>query len=330
MEYLRMRSASDLYNDPYTLTKAVPRENWIPDKSVKFCKVCFRKFSLLIRRHHCRGCGHVFCNSCAPKIGSYSGAKTRMCGDCCDQRVAEIQGNLRQLKEKEAKFLNRSSTTLHIIDLKKSKDIDSSPSSQTNSPLDYFSKSSSPVSSNYSFTPSKKEEELDPQSKHKLRQQQLRIQSVLQEDEIKEKEKRDSQASPMRKTTLWALPSERIHIVDLGYDLGKAARVDVNVIAQVKWMLDMEARKCLDCAFRFDSVIRRHHCRVCGAIFCASCVPEVGIYHGVPVRICADCYHHAKETKRIADQEQQARKALVTEALKKRKDEILGEKSVML
>jgi len=154
IEYLRMRSTSDIYDDAYTLTKAVPRENWIPDKSVKFCKVCFRKFSLLIRRHHCRGCGHVFCNSCAPKIGSYSGTKTRMCGGCCDQRVAEIQGNLRQLKEKEAKLLNRSSIP-HLIDLKKSKDTDSSPSPQTNSPLDQ-SKSSSPVSSNYSFTPSKK------------------------------------------------------------------------------------------------------------------------------------------------------------------------------
>jgi len=41
-----------------------------------------------------------------------------MCGGCCDQRVAEIQGNLRQLKEKEAKLLNRSSIP-HLIDLKK-------------------------------------------------------------------------------------------------------------------------------------------------------------------------------------------------------------------
>jgi len=323
-----MRSASDVNSDAYNLTKVISRDQWIPDKSVKFCKVCFRKFSLMIRRHHCRVCGHVFCNSCAPKLGLYSGGAARMCGSCCDERVAEIQENLRQQKERELKLVNLQQST--TTNWKQKKEEDSSHSSPpNNSPLsqkDTLSKSASPVSSNYSFTPSKKEEDLDPQSKHKLRQQQLRIQSALQ-DEIKSKEKRETSPSS-RKATMWS-PPERIRCGDLGYNLEKATRVDVQIVAQLKWMLDTDTRKCLDCGFPFDSVIRRHHCRVCGAIFCSSCVPEVGIYHGVPVRICADCYHHAKETKKHVDQEQQARKALVTEALKKRKSEILGEKSVV-
>lgn len=37
---------------------------WIPDERVKRCFACNASFSLLRRKHHCRSCGRVFCDSC--------------------------------------------------------------------------------------------------------------------------------------------------------------------------------------------------------------------------------------------------------------------------
>lgn len=43
----------------------------------------------------------------------------------------------------------------------------------------------------------------------------------------------------------------------------------VNSIAV--WQPDNEVKSCLQCGTRFDFIIRRHHCRCCGGIFCGRC-----------------------------------------------------------
>ena len=45
----------------------------------KWCQVCTKDFHLLRRRHHCRGCGEVYCNDCAPV---HTQLKLRLCADC--------------------------------------------------------------------------------------------------------------------------------------------------------------------------------------------------------------------------------------------------------
>ena len=37
---------------------------WMPDKACKDCSECGAKFSWFLRRHHCRICGRIFCNTC--------------------------------------------------------------------------------------------------------------------------------------------------------------------------------------------------------------------------------------------------------------------------
>ena len=42
-------------------------ERWMPDEKTDSCLQCRKKFSLFCRRHHCRGCGKIFCALCCPK-----------------------------------------------------------------------------------------------------------------------------------------------------------------------------------------------------------------------------------------------------------------------
>ncbi|CAK7232760.1 hypothetical protein SBRCBS47491_008379 [Sporothrix bragantina] len=39
---------------------------WQPDSEVTYCPICFQQFSIFVRKHHCRKCGRVVCNSCSP------------------------------------------------------------------------------------------------------------------------------------------------------------------------------------------------------------------------------------------------------------------------
>lgn len=47
-------------------SESVPRRrSWIADAAVSSCRSCARRFTLFLRRHHCRRCGSIFCNDCS-------------------------------------------------------------------------------------------------------------------------------------------------------------------------------------------------------------------------------------------------------------------------
>lgn len=55
---------------------------------------------------------------------------------------------------------------------------------------------------------------------------------------------------------------------------------------------------CSKCSVRFTLMERRHHCRMCGGLFCNKCtrfrtpLPRLKMYS--PVRVCEEC--HGKAT----------------------------------
>ena len=63
---------------------SLPKEFWLPNDSSKTCRKCEKGFSALMRRHHCRYCGLIFCDKCVklnPKLGSDS-KLLRICANC--------------------------------------------------------------------------------------------------------------------------------------------------------------------------------------------------------------------------------------------------------
>lgn len=63
------------------------------------------------------------------------------------------------------------------------------------------------------------------------------------------------------------------------------------------WMPDESCRVCYDCDSQFTLFNRRHHCRICGRIFCAKCTPNwlpcepnLAIEDWDKIRACNYCF----------------------------------------
>ncbi|CAG5126011.1 unnamed protein product, partial [Candidula unifasciata] len=59
------------------------------------------------------------------------------------------------------------------------------------------------------------------------------------------------------------------------------------------WMPDSSCRECYDCGDKFTTFRRRHHCRICGQIFCSKCcnqeLPGKIIGYKGGIRVCTYC-----------------------------------------
>lgn len=53
-----------------------------------------------------------------------------------------------------------------------------------------------------------------------------------------------------------------------------------------------ESIRCGFCKKKFNLLIRKHECKLCGYYFCSSCSTKalLSSYNSVPIRICNKCY----------------------------------------
>jgi hypothetical protein len=66
--------------------------SWEEDSTVNRCRYCGTEFNLTIRKHHCRGCGGIYCENCAPNNQLLIGIpeRVRACVGC---RFGETPGD---------------------------------------------------------------------------------------------------------------------------------------------------------------------------------------------------------------------------------------------
>ena len=65
------------------------------------------------------------------------------------------------------------------------------------------------------------------------------------------------------------------------------------------WVEDAQVRRCSKCSRDFGVSLRRHHCRLCGRVFCWACsdnrasLPDLG--YSTPVRVCEKCFNTVRD-----------------------------------
>nr|XP_060486797.1 FYVE and coiled-coil domain-containing protein 1 isoform X2 [Panthera onca] len=64
--------------------KLSAEERWLGDAEASHCHDCKREFSWMVRRHHCRICGRIFCYYCCNNyvLTKHGGKKERCCRAC--------------------------------------------------------------------------------------------------------------------------------------------------------------------------------------------------------------------------------------------------------
>ncbi|XP_069470938.1 phosphatidylinositol-3,5-bisphosphate 3-phosphatase MTMR4 isoform X2 [Ambystoma mexicanum] len=92
--------------------------------------------------------------------------------------------------------------------------------------------------------------------------------------------------------------------------------VDKKDAEVTRWVPDHMASHCFNCDCEFWLAKRRHHCRNCGNIFCASCcylklsIPDQQLYD--PVLVCNSCYDQIQVSRARELMSQQLKKPIAT------------------
>lgn len=78
------------------------------------------------------------------------------------------------------------------------------------------------------------------------------------------------------------------------------------LISKEYWMKDESAKECFSCGKPFTTFRRKHHCRICGQIFCHACTllmdgERLG-YNG-RMRVCHNCFEHVNTYMDSSDEE---------------------------
>lgn len=92
------------------LIDVIEKGHWVKDNESEKCSACEELFTNVVRRHHCRGCGQLFCGDCAPLVGNDStnpwdyDAILRACGNCCKLSMKKKLKGVNAEAEKIAAF----------------------------------------------------------------------------------------------------------------------------------------------------------------------------------------------------------------------------------
>ncbi|KAM4039972.1 RUN and FYVE domain-containing protein 1-like isoform 2-T2 [Anomaloglossus baeobatrachus] len=77
------------------VNKALKGHTWLKDDEATGCKQCDKEFSISRRKHHCRNCGDIFCNTCSSNelsLPSYP-KPVRVCDPCHNLLLQRCSSN---------------------------------------------------------------------------------------------------------------------------------------------------------------------------------------------------------------------------------------------
>ncbi|SCU98968.1 LADA_0H16490g1_1 [Lachancea dasiensis] len=84
-----------------------------------------------------------------------------------------------------------------------------------------------------------------------------------------------------------------------------AGKIPKSVLSKEYWMKDESAKDCFACTKPFTTFRRKHHCRICGQIFCSSCsflIDGRKYQHAGRMRVCRNCHAHFDSLEDSSDE----------------------------
>merc|ERR1712196_687761 len=66
-----------------------------------------------------------------------------------------------------------------------------------------------------------------------------------------------------------------------------------------RWVNDDSVIACYSCEYSFNILTRKHHCRLCGNIFCSSCSSDTITVGNDVKRCCKNCYNEHIENEKM-------------------------------
>ena len=66
---------------------------WVKDEDTTQCMACKSEFTFFNRRHHCRNCGGIYCNSCSSKKIAILRLRLKRPVRVCDKCFAKLGGH---------------------------------------------------------------------------------------------------------------------------------------------------------------------------------------------------------------------------------------------
>jgi hypothetical protein len=88
--------------------------HWAADETAAACTGCTAPFTIMLRRHHCRNCGQVFCAACTAfrKRGEDTGRSHRVCAPCAGGSSGV--GSARSVADATNDFASAVADTAHF------------------------------------------------------------------------------------------------------------------------------------------------------------------------------------------------------------------------
>lgn len=87
-----------LGQDMYRFVQPRRLSSWVQDDAVFACFKCHTVFSLLVRKHHCRACGRIFCSACSSQRvvipGDYEAAPASPAYNSLTTNASDLIGNI--------------------------------------------------------------------------------------------------------------------------------------------------------------------------------------------------------------------------------------------
>ena len=99
--------------------------------------------------------------------------------------------------------------------------------------------------------------------------------------------------------------------MDLSASMIVDKKISPNLMAFKKrypsvWVPDSRATNCYNCKTIFGLLTRKHHCRICGRIFCYACsnnsavpVSYLDKWDGTKVKMCDECHSSQTQAKTV-------------------------------